>query len=124
MKIITAFFAMLFLSTISIVAYAEVHATDPASQLFALVEALVIPVTGVVSMYLFAGIKSVASFIGDLPANVQRILVVVVTWAIGWVSSLINVALPDTLAAFDIGSVETAVAAAFAMLIHSVSKRA
>lgn len=124
MKIITAFLTMLFLSTISIATYAQDASGSIGDNFLSLVESLLIPVTGVVSMYLFTGIKHVASFIGDLPANVQRILVVVVTWTIGWLSSLLNVVLPDTLAAFDISSVETAVAAAFAMLIHSVTKRA
>ncbi len=124
MKIITAFLTMLFLSTISIVAYAQDPTASIGDNFLSLIEALVIPVTGVVSMYIFAGIKNVAAFIGDLPANVQRVLVVVQTWVLAWFASLLNVVLPDTLAAFDISSVETAVAAAFAMLIHSVTKRA
>ena len=124
MKIITAFLTMLFLSSISMVAYAQDASGSIGDNILSLVESLLIPVTGVVSMYIFAGIKNVAAFIGDLPANVQRILVVVVTWTLGWLSSLLNVVLPDTLAAFDISSVETAVAAAFAMLIHSVTKKA
>ncbi len=124
MKIITAFLTMLFLSTISIVAHAQDPSASIGDNFLSLIEALVIPVTGVVSMYIFAGIKNVAAFIGDLPANVQRVLVVVQTWVLAWFASLLNVVLPDTLAAFDISSVETAVAAGFAMLIHNSNKKA
>ena len=91
-------------------------------SLYELLEALVIPVTGIVSFYVFGWVKNVASFLDGAPAMVQRVLVVVVAWLLGVLASVLNVALPDTLAALDIGAVETAVSAGFAMLLHQVKK--
>ena len=121
MKFIIAFFTMLFLS-VSTLVYAQDGGFSVGDSLFELLEALVIPLTGVVSFYVFGWVKNLASFVGDLPAMVQRLLVVVVAWVLGVLASLLNVTLPETLAALDISAIETAVASGFAMLLHNVKK--
>ena len=123
MKFIIAFFTMLFLSVSTLVYAQDGVVSSVGDSLFTLLEALVIPATGIVSFYLFGWVKNLASFVGDLPAMVQRLLVVVVAWVLGVLASVLNVALPETLAALDISAIETAVASGFAMLLHNVNKK-
>ncbi len=92
------------------------------SELWLLLEALVVPVTGYLAFYVYGGIKRAATFLDNIPADLQRILVVASAWGIGLVERLINVQLPDTLAMFDIGQTESVIAGIFAIVIHKLKK--
>ena len=123
MKFIIAFFTMLLLS-VSTLAYAQGGVmSSVGDNFYTLLEALVPAVAGAVSFYVFGWVKNIASFVGDLPPMIQRGAVVFVAWLLGVISTYLGVALPDTFAALEFSSVETAVSAGFAMLLHNVKKR-
>lgn len=94
-----------------------------ADAIFQLLDALVPIVIGIVSVPVFGGIKKILTFIDGWHANVQRIALVVQVWAIGVLANLLNLQLPENLAAFDLSTVEMIVASALAYFLHFVKKQ-
>ena len=86
------------------------------TQFWSLIDAMIVPVVGIASTYLYGWIKEHAiPWFDELGANWQRLLVVFQTWALGALGGWVNVALPDNLAVLDLSHVESVVAAIFAL---------
>jgi len=89
-----------------------------------LLEMLVPIIVGIVSVPIFSGIKSAVTFIDGLNPNIQRVLVAVQAWGLAQLAALLNILpLLESLAVFDLTTVETIAAAALAYALHFVKSQ-
>lgn len=92
--------------------------------LLGLVEYVVPFIVGVLVVPVMSGLKAIPLGIGKLPAVVQQGVVVILAGLLTMAGTYLNVALPESIELFTQADVQAAMAAAFAMLIHSAKKKA
>ena len=91
--------------------------------IFQLLEMLIPVIGGMVSVWLFAQIKSALKFIDGLDPKIQQVLVVVQSWALAWIGGALNVQLPVNLSLLDLGTTEAVVMSGLAFIFHLAKKK-